>query len=231
MNLKENLNSIKTRIESAKKRGGFDHPVQLVAATKTHPFSTVLECQKRGISAIGENRIQEAVQKFRNHDGEIPGLTKRFIGHLQSNKVKKCLDIFDTVDSVDSVRLLKKISQQSLKIGKTTPILFEINISGENQKNGFLPHDVDQILECMDEPNIKANGLMTIGPNTNDKQMIRESFVELRTLQEKINDELKHKRLRDLSMGMSNDFEIAVEEGSTMVRLGTSLFGPRGLKF
>ena len=83
----------------------------------------------------------------------------------------------------------------------------------------------------MDEPNIKADGLMTIGPNTNDKQKIRESFIELRVLQEKINDALKHKRLTDLSMGMSNDFEIAVEEGSTMVRLGTSLFGPRGLKF
>jgi len=229
MNLKENLNSIKTRIESAQKRGGFDHPVQLVAVTKTHPFSTVLESQACGVSAIGENRIQEAIQKFRNHNGETPGLTKRFIGHLQSNKVKKCLNIFDTVDSVDSVRLLKKISQNSLQAGKTTPILFEINISGEKQKNGFLPHDVDQILECMDEPNIKADGLMMIGPNTNDKQKIRESFIEFRAIKEKINDELKHETLTELSMGMSDDFEIAVEEGSTMVRLGTSLFGPRRL--
>ena len=224
MTLKETINLIQTKIESAKKRGGFSHPVQLIAVTKTHPFSLIEECYDAGITAIGENRIQEASKKFRSFDS-MPHLSKRFIGHLQSNKVNKCLELFDTIDSVDSVRLLKRISNTASHQERKIHVLLEINTSGETQKHGFPPDQLNEIRECFNIPNIQIEGLMTVGPLTIDKEKIRNSFIQLRELKNTMNQP----GLKELSMGMSGDYEIAVEEGSTMVRLGTALFGMRNI--
>ena len=227
MILKDKLDSIKTKIEIAKKRGGFVHPVQLIAVTKTHPFSTIKSSYDIGITSIGENRLQEAEKKFESFE-TMPNLKRRFIGHLQSNKVKKCLDLFDTIDSVDSVKLAKKISNIALSLGKKPRVLLQVNTSGENQKYGFLPNQISEIQTCIEEPNIDVTGLMTVGPFTNDKEQIRISFIQLREIKDLLNKTSDEVSLKELSMGMSGDYEIAVEEGSTMVRLGSALFGKRG---
>jgi len=226
MGLKDTLKSIQSKIESAQERGGFNHPVQLIAVTKTHPFSLIQKYYDSGIISIGENRIQEASQKFESFNN-MPNLTRRFIGHLQSNKVNKCLELFDTIDSVDSLKLARKISNAALRLEKTIPVLLEINTSGESQKNGFSPNQIDEIGECFQESNIKIDGLMTVGPRTTNTEKIRESFIQLRELRDLINQSFNQPNMRELSMGMSGDYEIAVEEGSTMVRLGTVLFGRR----
>ena len=226
MSLKNKLDSIQKRIGFAQKRGGFDHPVQLVAVTKTRSFTTIQDCYRSQITAIGENRIQEAEEKFRSF-ADMPGLVRRFIGHLQSNKVNKCLELFETVDSVDSVKLARRISNRAAALEKTVPVLLEVNTSGEPQKGGFDPDQEEDMLACMRESNIQVEGLMTIGPYTQDQKAIRKSFSALRLLSQSLNTQVGEKRLKELSMGMSGDYELATEEGSTMVRLGTALFGPR----
>ena len=226
MSLKDTIKSIRSKIESAQKRGGFSHPVQLIAVTKTHPFSLIQECYDAGITAIGENKIQEASQKFESFEN-MQDITRRFIGHLQSNKVNKCLKMFDTIDSVDSLKLAKRISNAALSLKKTVPVLLEINTSGETQKHGFLPNQLDEIIECFNETNIKIEGLMTVGPKTTEEKKTRDSFIQLRKMRDSISQLLNQPNLRELSMGMSGDYEIAVEEGSTMIRLGTALFGKR----
>ena len=157
----------------------------------------------------------------------MPGLTKRFIGHLQTNKINNCLELFDTIDSVDSTRLAQKISSRAKAFNKHPPILLEVNTSGEVQKHGFTPQQRNEMLFCLEEPNIRITGLMTVGPRTTNKKQIRKAFVALRNLRDSINQELGNAALKDLSMGMSGDYEIAAEEGSTMVRIGTALFGKR----
>jgi len=157
----------------------------------------------------------------------MPDISRRFIGHLQSNKVNKCLEIFDTIDSVDSLKLAKRISNAALGLKKTVPVLLEINTSGEAHKHGFLSNQLDDIIECFNEKNIKIEGLMTIGPNTTEEKKTRDSFIQLRKMRDSIGELVNQPTLRELSMGMSGDFEIAVEEGSTMIRLGTALFGKR----
>ena len=226
MSLKDTIKSIRSKIESAQKRGGFSHPVQLIAVTKTHPFSLIQDCYDAGITAIGENKIQEASQKFESFEN-MQDITRRFIGHLQSNKVKKCLKMFDTIDSVDSLKLAKRISNAALSLKKTVPVLLEINTSGEVQKHGFLPNQLDEIIECFNETNIKIEGLMTVGPKTTEEKKTRDSFIQLRKTRDSISQLLNQPNLRELSMGMSGDYEIAAEEGSSVVRLGTALFGNR----
>ena len=226
MSLINAIERIQHKIESAQKRGGYSHPVQLIAVTKTHPFSLIQKCYEAGIEAIGENRIQEATQKFESFE-LMPALTKRFIGHLQTNKINNCLELFDTIDSVDSIRLAQKISSRVKALNKTLPTLLEVNTSGEAQKHGFTPKQRNEILSCLEEPKLRVTGLMTVGPRTKNKKQIRKAFVELRNLRDSINQELGNAALKDLSMGMSGDYEIAAEEGSTMVRIGTALFGKR----
>ncbi|MEE3204195.1 MAG: alanine racemase, partial [Candidatus Neomarinimicrobiota bacterium] len=145
MSLKKKLDSIQKNIGFAQKRGGFDHPVQLIAVTKTRPFTTIQDCYHSQITAIGENRIQEAAAKFRSF-ADMPGLVRRFIGHLQSNKVNKCLELFDTIDSVDSVKLARRISNRAAALGKTVPVLLEVNTSGEPKKGGFDPDQEEDML-------------------------------------------------------------------------------------
>ena len=226
MSLEAKIRSIESRIVLAQKKSGFNHPVQIIAVTKTHPLQTIKEAYDAGIKSIGENRVQEASQKFESFD-HMPKITKRFIGHLQTNKVKKCIALFDTIDSVNSLKLAKKISNVARTLNKTISVLLEINTSGEQQKHGFPPDLTENMMSCFNEKNIRIKGLMTIAPHTIDKGKLRNSFFKLRELQDRIKHSLKTDQLTELSMGMSGDYEIAIEEGSTMVRIGTALFGKR----
>jgi len=227
MNLNHKLKGVRCKIDLAKKKGGFNHSVEIVAVTKTHPFSIIQEAYEAGIKSIGENRVQESIQKFKTFE-YMPNITKRFIGHLQSNKVKKCLELFDTIDSVHSLKLLRKISLHGQKIGKKTPVLLGVNIAGEKQKKGFLKTQVEEMLMCFDEKHIEIKGIMTVAPFTKDRDLIRDCFIQLRELKNMLNGFLSDDAMTELSMGMSGDYEIAVEEGATIVRLGTALFGSRG---
>lgn len=225
---KKNLKKVLSRIDSAKKRSGSIKKVEIVAITKNHPVSSIYSSYNQGIRHIGENRVQEGEKKIKKIETQsLLGVTKRFIGHLQSNKVNKCLDVFDTIDSVHSFKLAKKISKRAVLIEKTVPVLLEVKTSDEKRKFGFGVEETDEMLLCTDLPNIQVEGLMTMAPFTQDQVKIRKSFSTLRLLLQKLNNLKSGIKMHELSMGMSSDFEIAVEEGSTMVRLGTVLFGKR----
>jgi len=226
VNFSERLKTIQKKIDLAIQRGGRNRPVVIIAATKSRSINIVKRCCQAGIKHIGENRIQEAEIKFENIE-RLPMVTKRFIGTLQSNKVNKCLALFDTIDSVDSIRLAKKIDKRSKILGTTTSILLEVNTSKEKQKHGFWPDKVDDMTLCATLKNINVKGLMTLGPRSKNEKETRRAFSLLRKVKDKINYEIGENQLVDLSMGMSADFEIGIEEGSTMVRIGTALFGPR----
>jgi hypothetical protein len=230
VNLKENVEFVKERIENAQLKGDNKTAVKIIAITKTHPASVIADVKDCGIDSIGENRIQEADEKFAKIPNILPTVTKRLVGHLQSNKINKAITIFDTIDSVDSLNLANKIGNKALSAGKNIPILLEVNTSGESAKFGFDPENIDDMLACFEIPNIELAGLMTIGPLTSDRKQIRTSFKQLRELKNSIKSQLgvNNTSFNELSMGMSGDFELAIEEGATMVRLGTVLFGQRG---
>jgi len=226
LSLEKNLKQVLENIESSKNKSHWGQNVELIAATKTQEISTIKECYKLGIKTIGENRVQEAEKKLSYFPG-FEKIKKRFIGHLQTNKVKKCLNIFDTVDSLDSLKLATKVNKASKNINKKTECLIEVNTSSEPQKQGFSPKISDELISCFKLTELKIVGLMTVGPNTNKEKKLRSAFILLRKLKHQINNELGSANLTELSMGMTNDYEIAIQEGSTMVRVGTGLFGVR----
>ncbi len=223
--LSKNILRIKEEIFELKKKRKDNSSIKIVAATKTQSFSTIKKCYELGIYSIGENRVQEAAKKFESFE-KMPNIERRFIGHLQRNKVKKCLSLFDTIDSIDSLKLAKKISNTAKQLEKQVVGLIEVNTSNEPQKKGFNIDNINEIITCLGLPNLEIKGLMTLGPNTKDKIEIKESFLKLRSLKNQINSDY-NKNLTELSMGMSGDYDIAIKEGSTMVRLGTVLFGSR----
>ncbi len=229
MNIKDNVEIVRGRIAQAQLRRGINIAVNIVAVTKTHPSATILEIRNAGIDMIGENRVQEAENKFQDISASISNLKKRLVGHLQSNKINVALNIFDTIDSVDSLKLANKIGSKAISINRTIPTLLEINTSGESAKFGFKPKNTDDILACFEVQGIEVQGLMTVGPFTSDIKEIRKAFISLRKLHTSLKNQINTKsgQFTELSMGMSDDFEIAVEEGATMVRLGTVLFGQR----
>ena len=226
MSLEQNLKDVLNKIKKEKEKSSFKQDVQLIAVTKTRSISIIKECYNLGLRNIGENRVQEAAEKFIHFDG-FEKTKKRFIGHLQTNKVNKCLNLFDTIDSVDSYRLASKIDTSARNKNIKIECLLEINTSGEKQKHGFKPEINKELLSCFDLKNLNITGLMTVGPNTQDKNKIRKSFSLLREIKENINENISTSVLTELSMGMSGDYDIGIQEGSTMVRVGTGLFGKR----
>ena len=228
MSLSGNLIEIREKIIKAQRRGGFNHPVLIVAATKTNPPQFIEQAYTSGLRSIGENRVQEAEEKF-SLLPNLPGLEKRMIGHLQSNKINKAISLFDSIDSINSLSLAEKLNVRANSRGKTVSILLEINTSGEETKSGFDPQNDEEMLACFELSNIKIKGLMTVGPFVEDQKEKRQAFSLLRKLKEGANSQIPngYPKMKELSMGMSGDFEIATEEGGTMVRLGTALFGPR----
>tara|TARA_Y100000746_G_C15324241_1_gene375013 strand:+ start:118 stop:804 length:687 start_codon:yes stop_codon:yes gene_type:complete len=226
LSLEQNLKDVLNKIKKEKEKSSFKQEVQLIAVTKTRSISIIKECYNLGLRNIGENRVQEAAEKFIHFDG-FEKTKKRFIGHLQTNKVNKCLNLFDTIDSVDSYRLASKIDTSARNKNIKIECLLEINTSGEKQKHGFKPETNKELLSCFDLKNLNIAGLMTVGPNTQDKNKIRKSFSLLREIKKSINENISTNVLTELSMGMSGDYDVGIQEGSTMVRVGTGLFGKR----
>jgi len=218
---------VRERIERAKERAGRGGEVTLVAVTKTHPAEVVRAAIQAGITDVGENRVQELEQKV----GEVGRRAVRWhlIGHLQRNKVKAALPLFDLLHSLDSLRLAQALSDAAVTAGATVPALVEVNAVGEETKGGVPAAEaVDAIGRMAELPGLELRGMMTMAPFTEDEAVIRRAFRTTRELCERAARQVAGFAGRELSMGMSNDFEIAVEEGATLVRVGSSIFGERG---
>ena len=201
--------------------------VLLVGVTKTRPVEDIIEAVRCGITAVGENRVQELLEKKGQWPEDLT-VQWRLIGHLQGNKVRKVFGEVSSVDSVDSPDLARRLSAEGERQGRILPVLLEVNTSGEVSKNGVSPEDALPVLEGIltECPFLSVEGLMTIGPLTESEIEIRGAFVRLRKLAQKARREFSVS-LPQLSMGMSGDFPWAIEEGSTMVRIGSALFGRR----
>jgi len=200
--------------------------VRLVAAAKTRQPEEVLKAVESGVRIVGENYVQEA-ERAR----EVVGSRAKwhFIGHLQKNKVKKAVRLFDMIETVDSVEIARDIDKRCAQIGKVMPVLIEINSGREKQKSGVLPEGVEQLArEISALPNIRVMGLMTMGPRFGNPEDSRPYFVETKKLFEKIKKlNLPNIEMRYLSMGMTNSYKIAIEEDANIVRIGSKIFGER----
>lgn len=231
MNIQENINSILEKIKSAEKKSGrTEGSVKLLAVSKFHPASAVLDALSCGQKLFGENRVQEAAGKFREVRETHPEAGLHIIGQLQMNKVKKAVGIADCIESVDRIELIKEIEKHCASSGRTIRILLEVH-TAENSKSGFADFSaLEQTAEYIsagNAPHITLDGLMTMAPFTEDERLIRTSFSTVREYAEKLRSMYPTLRLPVLSMGMSGDYEIAIDEGSTEVRIGTAIFGER----
>ncbi len=223
------LEEVLSRVDGAARRSGRDpREIRILAVTKFHPLAAVQAAYDAGIRVFGENRVQEALEKYPEFLRLHPDAAVHMIGHLQGNKVKKAVDLFRCVQSADSTDLLGELDRRAAAAGRTVDVLLELH-TGEESKSGF--PDRNAALEaCGRLPalrNLRLRGLMTMAPYTDDVPAIRASFRSLRSLFEEIAGTRSFPAFDTLSMGMSNDFEIAVEEGTTLLRLGTVLFGRR----
>lgn len=235
--IKENIELVKNKIFEAEKKSGREAgSVRLCAVSKFHPMEDVLAAVDAGQKLFGENRVQEAYSKFNEIYSEDvqksiqikPEL--HIIGSLQSNKVKKACEIASCIQSVDRAEILAEIEKQCAKLDKKMNVFFELH-TGEDSKCGFETEDL--LLKSAEDcaggkyPHVCPVGLMTMAPFTDDESLIRASFIKLRNLREKLNAEFPSLAINELSMGMSGDFQIAIEEGSSIVRVGTAIFGER----
>ena len=231
VSIKDNLEIIRNKISEAEKKSGRQAgSVKLMAVSKFHPAQAVEEALICGQLLFGENRVQEASAKFPPLLARHPELSVHMIGQLQSNKVKKAVEFASCIQSVDRLDLLKEIEKQCAKLDRKIDILFEIH-TGEESKSGYTNEAelLESIEACAkgDFPHITPKGFMTMAPFTDDQIMVRKSFIALRELSIKLRAMYPSLSLSELSMGMSGDFEIAIEEGSTLVRVGTAIFGQR----
>jgi PLP dependent protein len=225
VSLTDNLHSIQQRIASACERAGrAPDSVTLLAVTKGQPPEVVSEAARLGLSLFGENKVQEAKAKIPNCSGR---LRWHMIGHLQSNKCRDAVELFEMIQSVDSLHLADEINKRAEQAGRSIPILLEVNAVGEASKFGYRPEQLLADLPRINAlPRLEVHGLMTVPPWTTDSNRLRPIFRELRELKARAEQTLGAP-LPQLSMGMSGDFELAIEEGATLVRIGTALFGPR----
>lgn len=227
--LEERLAEVRHRIASAAERAGREpSSVEILPVTKGHPVDAISLVAEVGLGRIGENRVAEAEQK-RAVLASSAGLAWHLIGHLQRNKARRALAAFDVIESVDSIRLAGRLSRLVVeKAGDDLEILVQVNASGEAAKAGLMLDEApDALAEICEMPGLRVMGLMTMAPFTSDEVIMRETFRNTRRLSERCAQEIERFEPRVLSMGMSNDFEIAVEEGSTRLRLGTVLLGER----
>lgn len=221
MSIKDNLIKIKNQLPQN---------VQLVAVSKFHSVEEIEEAVKAGQNIFGENRVQEAAQKFDLIKKSYPNVKLRIIGQLQRNKAKEAVRIADAIDSVDRIELLDEIEKQAAKLDKNIQVLFEYH-TGEDSKSGFV--DKELIFQALqkkaqgDYPHIEPKGFMTMAPFSDDQDLVRSSFKKLKSLRDECQEKFKQFDLSELSMGMSGDWQIAMQEGSTMVRIGTAIFGQR----
>lgn len=226
MGLSENFRRITEEIREAERRAGRpEGSVKLIAVSKTKPIEMLEEAWALGQCVFGENHVQEIVEKKDAH----PEYEFHMIGHLQRNKVKQVVGRVSLIHSVDSLRLAEEISKESLKQGITTDILLEVNAAHEESKYGFLPEELtEQAVRIAALPGIHICGLMTVAPNVEDPEENRPVFRRIAQLAVDISAQnVDNIDMYELSMGMTNDFQTAIEEGATMVRIGTALFGAR----
>jgi pyridoxal phosphate enzyme (YggS family) len=211
--------AVRARIDAACDRAGRARgDVTLIGVTKTHDSETVAGAFAAGLRDFGENRVQEALPKIEAVRSDHGALRWHLIGHLQTNKVKAAIDAFDILHSIDSERLARAISERATR---PIAVLLEVNAAGEASKFGVAPAEAGKLAERIGAlPNIELRGLMTVAPQADHPEDVRPVFAALRGLRNSIG-------LRELSMGMTDDFEVAVEEGSTLVRVGRAIFGPR----
>lgn len=231
MSIADNISAVRERIAQAARCSGRNpDEVALMAVSKTFPPERIREAYAAGQRLFGENRVQEFAGKA-GALRDLPGIEWHMIGHLQSNKASAATELFDAVDSVDSLRLARKLEAAAAQLGKKLAVLIEVNVGSEAAKSGIAPDsgELDEILCAAARLEyIEIRGLMTIPPFTNDPEGARPYFRRLRGLRDQIaSRRLSGVSMDVLSMGMSHDFEVAIEEGSTCVRVGTGIFGER----
>lgn len=226
MGRRENLQNIKDRIEKAAKRAGRSYnDIQLLAVSKVFPVEDIKAVYDLGMRFFGESRAQELRDKVPLLPADIHW---HFIGPLQTNKIKYVIANAELIHAVDSFKLARAVADYGERKQIKPAVLVEVNSSGEKEKHGFTTDKaVEAVLEINELKNLEVKGLMTMAANTDDIKMIRQSFSSLKKLYEAIYSQIRRDSFCELSMGMSGDFEIAVEEGSTIVRVGTGIFGPR----
>ncbi len=219
MSVAENFRAILTEIEQARKR----EEIILVAVTKNHGVEKMREVIDAGANHIGENRVQEAAEKFQTLNREV---TRHLIGHLQTNKVKAAVKLFDVVQSVDSQHLAAALDKAAAQLDKVQDILIQVNLAREPQKSGALPEDLNALINFVEgSKNLRLRGLMMIAPNFPDVEEVRPLFRKMRELFDELKTSRKH--FDFLSMGMTHDYKVAVEEGANLIRIGTAIFGER----
>ena len=224
--VRERLARVVDRIGRAAARAGRRaEDVRLVAVSKTQPTARLVEAYEAGARTFGENYVQEAAGKV----SALPGAEWHLIGRLQRNKAAKAVSLFSWIESVDSARLLEEVSRRAEAAGRVVPVLLEVNLAGEGSKGGVTPGDLARLIEAAAGlRGVSVRGLMAIPPVSGGAEASRPWFARLRGLLEGCPPLPGGQRMTELSMGMSNDFEAAIEEGATMVRVGTAIFGSRG---
>ena len=231
MSIAGNIAALQEKIAQAAKRAGRNpSETALMAVSKTHPPERIREAYTAGLRLFGENRVQEFSSKAPALS-DLPGAMWHMIGHLQSNKAAKAAELFSAIDSIDSLKLAEKLNTAAQAANKTLEVLIEVNVGGESAKSGLAPESPELenlLLAAPSLPALKIRGLMTVPPHTEDPQGARPYFRQLRTLRDQIAArKLAAFSMHILSMGMSHDFEVAIEEGSTCIRVGTAIFGER----
>ncbi len=238
----QNLERVQERIAAAANRAGRDpHDITLVAVTKTFPADVVLTAYEAGVRDFGENRAREGISKITALEPYVADSppTWHMIGHIQSRKARRVAEQYDIVHSVDRLKIAHRLSRYAEEAGRMLPVLLECNVSGEGSKYGFPLKDWEEdtakqemffsaAAEILALPSLEVRGLMTMPPYVDDPEQVRPLFVSLRLLRDTLRERFSVSDWHHLSMGMTNDFEVAVEEGATMVRVGRAIFGARG---
>jgi len=226
------LSFVREKIREALAEANRGDDVKLVAVTKQVEPKRILAAYQAGQRVFGESRVHEGVAKIAALRGAMPDARWHLIGHLQTNKAKAAGRTFSLIESVDSFRLASHLSRESGQIGTRLPILLEVNVAGEASKSGFSPEALTQEIAALRElPHVQLRGVMTVAPLVGDPEEVRPIFRRLRELRDRIREEHDLVDLSQLSMGMSNDFPVAVKEGATMVRIGRAIFGERPPNF
>jgi pyridoxal phosphate enzyme (YggS family) len=216
--------SVRGRIERAAERAGRPDQIALVAVSKSVPIDRVLEAYEAGQTVFGENRVQEGASKA----AELPDAVWHLIGHLQSNKVRAAADAFALIESIDSLRVARKLDAAATSRSRRLPVLLEVNFAGEASKHGFGKEDCATAISAIAGlSGLHVRGLMTVAPLVTDPEDVRWVFRGLRVLRDRIASSGSLEGFDQLSMGMTNDYEVAIQEGATMVRIGRAIFGDR----
>ncbi|HZU11628.1 MAG TPA: YggS family pyridoxal phosphate-dependent enzyme [Chloroflexota bacterium] len=223
------LAAVQEAIAAAERRAGREGEVTLVAVTKTVAPERIREAYDAGQRVFGENRVQEGLVKIAELAPSMSDAQWHLIGHLQTNKARRAARSFSLVASVDTVRLAEILDDAAMQAGRVLPILLEVNVAGEASKSGFAPDAIeDTVRSLLGRRHLSLDGLMTVAPLAGDPEEVRPVFRQLRDLRDRIRETLPVTGFHELSMGMTGDFPVAIEEGATMVRIGRAIFGARG---